>query len=117
MLSINGESSSIIWDAVNLAHIVSASCYPVIFVVAVLFWVVRDRSKVSIVALSGSALIFSAKALHWCVESVSSVALNSPAPHNDQNVLIWLVYLHGINLGLLILGGALMWHFYRAKSL
>ncbi len=108
-------SESIIWMLADYSNATAYHFYPICLLIAASTWLYKAKSKAAIIALIGSTLVISTKILQVSVAKVSSVVLGSPVPHEDQNVVVWFVFLYGINIGLFVYGCALCWYFGRSK--
>lgn len=109
-------SGSIIWWFTGVVNQLAYLLFPVVIVASACIWVFRSKSTLSLVSLFGAALVLGAKLTHRFVDEIYSVGLGYTVPHEDQNVLIWFLFLHGVNLGLFLYGAALSIYFYKQKA-
>ena len=110
------KHASVIWDMVDVVSLHAENILPFLLISATATWFAKTKSLTSISALIGTLFIFAANISHLSVNEVHSNLSPYSHPANDENILIWFFYLHGVNIGLLIVAISLVVYFFNVKT-
>lgn len=92
-------SSTLLWQLLGSINDFAGWFIPFFLVTASLVWALKEKTKVSYIALFGGTLAFAARITHWLVPNVSSIALGYPEPSIEQNPTVWFLYVQALNIG------------------
>ncbi len=110
-------SASLFWKIIATAGQIGYQLFPFVFLLASIIWVIRKKDGLSVVGLSGAGLLAVGMVLGRTIEKMDAVSSGGyTQPPVGENPLIWLLFVHGINLGLFLLSASLLVYFLKERA-
>jgi hypothetical protein len=109
-------SGSVPWALIEMASGVAYWVVPVLFLIACAVLTVRHRCTWSAIALLGSVLSVGERVTRALSDGIHWIYLGGRQPTEDQNAFEMFFFLHGGNLGYLLVSVGLLGYFLRRYS-
>jgi len=109
-------TTSIFWNILDSISNTAFFVMPFLLLISAILWYLKQKTKLSIIAIIGSLLATTSRIVHIVIGSVSTVALGYRHPAIEENPLIWFLFTHGLNYGVALFLISLALYFYKLKN-